>query len=553
MTLHRTPRRAVPPLRVAIIGAGPRGLGALEALAEACDQSGTDLRVCIYDPYPAPGAGPNFDPGQSGLDRLNIPLRAIDLPASALADQTIPDLAEWLALRRTATDPDAFLPRAILGRYLAGRWKAVALAMQARWGPAAVRLYATRVLSLTQDGGAWVVQAGVGEPATFDAVLLTPGQPETDPDPQLRGWQASEAAGRLFPAYPTAVLSRADLAGQTVAVRGLGLSTLDVVRGLTLGKGGRIEGGVYHRSGSEPAQIVPFSLDGQPPMPKPETATLDGMYDPDAGSPGAAQFDDAVTAACRTGPAAAKALLVATLAPLVGAAMQRAGARKTDPAPWLTREAAGTSAPEHDDPVQALDLGLAMATGARAPSAGYAAGQVWRWLQPALRRGFRKGAPQGETAAALIAFDEGMKRYSYGPPVASAQELRVLIAEGLVDLRAAEDPDIVAHAEGWTLFKGPDTVRAAAMIDAVLQGPDLARITDPLIASLRAQGILRPRSDGLGADLEPGGFAAPGLAVLGRLGLGSVIAADSIHDCFGEGPRIWADGVLRLTATRGGV
>ena len=41
----------------------------------------------------------------------------------------------------------------------------------------------------------------------------------------------------------------------------------------------------------------------------------------------------------------------------------------------------------------------------------------------------------------------------------------------------------------------------------------------------------------------PDGRPAPGLAVLGRMASGSVIAVDSIHDCFGAAAERWAEGV----------
>ena len=67
--------------RIAVIGLGPRGVGALEALAAVAETRGLRLSVDVFDPFPAPGAGPNFDPDESPLCRLNIPMRDIDLRA----------------------------------------------------------------------------------------------------------------------------------------------------------------------------------------------------------------------------------------------------------------------------------------------------------------------------------------------------------------------------------------------------------------------------------------------------------------------------------------
>ena len=39
------------------------------------------------------------------------------------------------------------------------------------------------------------------------------------------------------------------------------------------------------------------------------------------------------------------------------------------------------------------------------------------------------------------------------------------------------------------------------------------------------------------------GTPIPHLCLLGRMSLGSVIAVDSLHDCFGEAAKRWAKGM----------
>ena len=59
--------------RIAVVGMGPRGLGALEALAECVEGSGLVIDLDIFDPVAHAGAGPNFSPDQSELCLLNLP------------------------------------------------------------------------------------------------------------------------------------------------------------------------------------------------------------------------------------------------------------------------------------------------------------------------------------------------------------------------------------------------------------------------------------------------------------------------------------------------
>ena len=88
------------------------------------------------------------------------------------------------------------------------------------------------------------------------------------------------------------------------------------------------------------------------------------------------------------------------------------------------------------------------------------------------------------------------------------------------------------------------------MVDAVLPPPDLGRLDDPLMRGLIDSGRVTAIEKGLGARIRPDGrligrdgSVQPGLCLLGRLAMGSVIAADSIHDCFGAAADRWAQGV----------
>ena len=554
---------------VAVVGMGPRGLGALEALAAAIarraptqpGEVGVEVGVEVFDPLPWPGAGPNFSPEQSPLCRLNIPLRAV----GGRLDEAgaFPALDEWLAReggRDPAGDPtgdseggEPYPARAELGRWLMARAEALAEALP---GLVHHRLQAE---ALDPDpAGGWRIRAGGRVFGPFDEVLLTQGQPATEPDPQIRRWQdhARKTGADLVPAYPDhALLARAaGWAGRAVGIRGLGLSTLDVVRLLTLGMGGRFADGRYHPSGREPARIIPFSLDGLPPWPKPADAAIEARLSPLPEE--TAAFVAAISAAVAEPPGPALARLSGALVAPVLRLLAEAGrpASREAVEGWLAaeREAPGSQGPS--DPVTVLREGIAMARGEAPPDIGYAGGHVWRAWQNDLRRGFNPCPPPPATAAAILGLDEGLKRYSYGPPVATLAELLMLVEAGRVDLRAAADPDILPVPGGWQLHEEDVSARVEAMVDAVLPAPAVERLSDPLLRGLREAGRIVARGEGLGARVLPDGQALGrrggrdgverGLSVLGRMALGSVIAVDSVHDCFGAAARRWAEGVL---------
>lgn len=542
MTMKNTGRR------IAVIGMGPRGLGALEALAERIAETEVQIDLDIFDPVAHAGAGPNFNPDQSELCLLNLPVREISLEPPSYAGAKLGEFADFPA---SPIDPETFPPRAQLGRYLAARFDdLVGNAQSMRLAQHKVKV---QKISSSNDG--WWIDANGDRFGPYEEVLLSQGQPDAAPDDQLARWQSHsrDSTADLIAAYPANALLEAarEWAGCTIAIRGLGLSTLDVLRLLTCGLGGRFEDGRYQRSGREPTRILPFSLDGHAPLPKPVNAALDGTFDPTPQETSA--FEAALAKALTVEPKEALRIICETfLAPatrILGATGSAADGN--DVQQWLATERATPGAQESRSPRQALRIGIHMADGSLPPSPGFVIGQLWRKWQNALRRGFNPARVNAATAKALIGFDEGLKRYSYGPPIRSAKELLMLIEAGMVDLRAADDPDIQLTEDGWQLAEDDTMVTASAMVDAVMSPPTLERSDDPVITNLMEEGRLCTVADGLGARTEAdgqlvdrNGLVQHGLSLLGRLALGSVIAVDSIHDCVGAATDRWADGVI---------
>ncbi|SCM68145.1 FAD/NAD(P)-binding protein [Donghicola eburneus] len=531
--------------RIAVVGMGPRSLGALEALAARLGNDAAPLSVDCYDPFPACGAGPNFDPEELDLCRLNIPMRDIDIrPPEFTGCSTF---AEWLA---DTPHPDVFPARADLGRYLEARYNALR-----RSGRLAITHLPTIATELKQEGDLWMLRADDAWHGPYTEVLLSVGQPQVQPDEQLAEWQQhASAEGRtVAQAYPARRLAEeaAGWTGRTVAIRGLALSAFDVLRVLTTAQGGRFEEGQYIASGQEPAQIVPFSLDGLPPFPKPETEALDARFNLSAAE--TELFSTNIQAAAIANPEQARTLLTEALVSPVIRILTEFGAETDFSAvfAWLETEFSDPGTQETEGPVETLKTGIAMAEGAATPSVGYTVGQVWRKWQDQLRSGYNPAKTQPDTADLIVAFDEGLKRYSYGPPVSSSRELAALIEAGIVTLDHAADPDIALTEGGWTLTSDQGSVEADVMIDAVIASPDLSILRSSLLNGLVDEGKLCPISESLAAEtaadaqiIAQDGTRSPGLCLLGRLALGSVVAADSLHDCFGAASHRWAQDVV---------
>lgn len=530
--------------RIAVVGMGPRALGALEALALQIGKSAAPLKVDGFDPLPACGAGPNFDPEELSVCRLNIPMRDIEIRPPSFSG--CGSFAEWL---KNAPGPNTFPTRADLGRYLEARYSDLKAA-----GRLEITHLPVNVTHLKQGEGGWMLRAEDTWQGPYTEVLLSLGQPEVQPDDQLAEWQqhADASAGTLAQAYPAKRLQSeaANWSGYTVAIRGLALSAFDVLRVLTTLQGGKFHQGRYISSGNEPAVILPFSLDGRPPFPKPETESLDRRFAPtrEETDTFAANIANASTAT----PKKAQELVTEAILPVVIRILREveSSADASDVSDWLETEWSSPGSQETDGPLETLRGGIAIAEGTCLPSIGYVVGQVWRKWQDALRGGYNPADTPPDTAEKIIAFDEGLKRYSYGPPISSSRELAALIDAGIVDLEYAVDPDFALTGGGWTLKSSAGSIEAGVMIDTVMASPDLSILRPPLLVGLIDEGRICPITDGLAAHIaEDGqligrdGETSPGLCLLGRLALGSVVAADSLHDCFGEASHRWAQGV----------
>lgn len=282
---------------VGIIGLGSRGIGVLErlvTLAARPDWAGRRLVIEVVDPD---GTGV----GIHAVDQpdhllLNTVCAQVSLfpeeatVGTAVGDQG-PNLYEWVTARglKVAEDgyalgaegrpvrPDDYLPRRVLGEYL--DWFLRRLLDRVPEN-VEIRLHRAAATSLT-DGpdDSRQITLDTGETLRVDTVFLTTGHtPPAAPDPEAPG-----ASRRIHEIYPPAEAFADVTAGQTVALGGTGLSAMDVLASLTLGRGGRYEaiddGLRYLPSGREP-RILLFSRTGIPFRARPATNRTGGPYEP---------------------------------------------------------------------------------------------------------------------------------------------------------------------------------------------------------------------------------------------------------------------------------
>ncbi len=259
--------------RIAIIGAGPRGLSLVERLvANASAMNVQDrLELILVDPCP-PGAGRVWRTDQPPHLIMNTPAGACTIftDRSVTCDGPVvegPTLSEWatdiapslslpetLAAMAKRTKASDFAPRALFGQYLA--W-----AFQEVRGRApdhiSIRHVSGKAAQVKKDGARWRI--GLSNGAVIDrcdSVLVAYGHPETPPplacsNTRLRFPPGNAADARLDLIEP----------GETVAVRGMGLCAFDYLSLLSEGRGGTFTRGSdgvlrYRASGQEPKILI---------------------------------------------------------------------------------------------------------------------------------------------------------------------------------------------------------------------------------------------------------------------------------------------------------
>ena len=197
-----------------------------------------------------------------------------------------------------------------------------------------------------------------------------------------------------------------------------------------------------------------------------------------------------------------------------------------------------------------------MALGNIPISLDYCLGQVWRHCQPTLYATFSYAEINYDIIEKVATLDDRIKRYSYGPPIESMQQILALVDAKVLSLDFVNNPEIDTVDDGW-LFKNKNQASTPinTMINSVLDAPKLLDVNAPIIKSLLSNDLIQPIHTKLGIDTKKDGRVISynsenqlPIAVLGRLSKGSVIGVDAILECFGSRARRWAkSAALKIT------
>jgi len=505
---------------IGVVGAGPKGTYALDHLATRLEPERPDaaVDVHVFEPHRDLGAGPVYDVRQPHYLRLNYANDQVDMWKGAASG---PSLVEWLQSHHPdlASAHDS-APRAVVGEYLCEGFERIVSRLERI---AAIHLHRSTVSQIRRGNGRWTITSVDDQPVAVDSLLITTGHESRRP--RRTGLEGPNYIGSIYPIAESGLDRIA--AGSGVAVRGLGLTAIDVALALTEGRGGRFDHSTapiptYRRSGNEPGVIAAYSRTGIPMTPKPWQVHATHVVAPAATI--AQWCTDALRGAHEPVAALAAFLDEASSVPV----------------------ADSTRAAAVDDPHRAVGHAVGVAFGTEPPTRDAALAEVWRGAYPSI-----------VDAAVSRLFDEQwdelallarrMERIAFGPPAVNAARFAALVEGGIVDLRAARNPRVSRTTSGFTLDTGIVTRRVDTLVNAVIAPPGVGGEPSPLFARLLDDGHVRRTGHGEGIDVDRDtraigrdGRPTPGLAVIGRMTDGATLGNDTLSRTLHDFPERWA-------------
>lgn len=520
------------PRKIAVVGVGPRGLSAFERLISQAGSGALGCEVLLIEPGPlGVGAHDRSQPDYLLLNTVAAQITAFSdekmVPSAPVTNG--PGFLEWCREQGARVpagwwpesggpvEGDSFLPRRTYGEYLA--WSAEELLRRVPSNLKVTVIEAT-ALDVRPAGGAAEVVLDDGSVWLVDLAIVTTGHGLASPDRK----EADRGTWIERP-YPLPDSLAGVGSGQRLAVLGSGLTAIDLIASVTVGRGGvfHSDGGdlSYSPSGGEP-EVILVNRSGwlpcaRPASPRARPAALRGL----------AEGIERVRLGRRNGHLD----LAGNLEPLIRAevfggieddretaVLERAFALQDPPT--------GSEAQFHAAVVEQARLDVEEARRGLGRSRLKDRMETLRDQREALRAAVD---PPGMTPEGHRAFFDRVpalaNRTAVGPQRERLEELLQLVRQRVVRFGPGPRPEVRRRDGGWELRS--TSLREEARIDAdvVVKGrldfPERDPAVDPLAGALRdwiAPHPAEPRFlclDRRGHPLTRGGGVCKSVAVFG--------------------------------------
>jgi uncharacterized NAD(P)/FAD-binding protein YdhS len=269
-----------PGLVVAIVGMGPRGLSVLERLLTRLAQvrARPPVSIWVFDPGEH-GAGRIWRTDQPDWFMMNTPAGEVtmysgDPDGGPPRAGSGPSLHEWLLAGNagptwSAIGENGYAPRSVYGSYLRDVFDTL---VAHRPDDVTVHPVPARVVGVHPHDDKLRLVTHTGRTVVVDKVVLTTGHPVNTADEReqvLLDYAGGRSGLRYVRGDSAADMNLTQVgAGEAVGILGLGLTFVDVLMALTVGRGGAFEtdssGQVRYRRGGREPRVVAGSRSGMP-------------------------------------------------------------------------------------------------------------------------------------------------------------------------------------------------------------------------------------------------------------------------------------------------
>lgn len=565
---------------LAIIGLGPRGSYAFERLIHQlhAHQCLDAIQIMLFEMSDETGNGQVYNLSQPDSNWINISERMLELDARKVITvhghhiPGFPSYHTWAGIdmdTQATSEHDTYPPRAHVGKYLKERFQSLYSALK-KLG--IITMHQEKVEKIeTENDGLYTIITSQKTHAHVDEILITIGHQPTEYDAQMADWKLFTKKKKhvtLFEdPYPVRHYTNHQFFDEnaTIGIRGFGLAMIDVARAIAERFGtfamldestNQVE---YTSSHDIHDLLIPFSLDGLPPSPKPLTPAIDDWFKPHSAQVDVFKRSIGNKEAQKNAKNAQ--FVIDAITPIAATIFDRLIEKTISLheiefhiGSWLKDAEYQCSLliPRNQSPGTTMKALVDMATGERTASLDFCVGQVWRHCQPTMYDQLSYSDCKDEVIAEIIRLDERMKRYAYGPPVESIQQILALKEAGVLNLDFIADPNITCHDDGWRFSNGNSSITVNMMINSVLDSPKIRDVCSGLITHLLSDKKIQPINDDLGIMTTEEAMVISkndnintSVALLGRLAKGTLIGVDAILECFGKRADNWAEAAAK--------
>lgn len=565
--------------KLAIIGLGPRGLFALEELLKHLSKTKSRIKIYGIESTNFPGSGPIWNVKQPDSNWINITERLLDQikgrPEIEIFESVIPAFPsyhEWCDFSIKPFEKDRFPPRNKIGKYFNQRFESLHLALN---NSHIFELIKATVQSVDCLENGFKLKYG-DETLQCCDLLLTIGHQPTKTADQLKQWKQSakdQTALKVYEdTYPMeqfkSLKNKTDI---SVGIRGFGLAMIDVMRYLSINNYGNFKimdedtlQTCYYKIKPQNLKLIPFSLDGLPLAPKPYNQIIDNWYSPK--NEEIETLKKAIKKGAQSHPTATdinfllkpfSKIATRVFLDLNDKSVSHHSTKKELEA--LIQSFLKNEDYQHPiiqsgfiDTYDLIKQYIDMALGSAPVTLDFCVWQVWRHCQPTFYRTLSHSNLDDELMEDIISLDERSKRFTYGPPIESMQQLLALVDADVLSLDFVNDPEIENINDGWKLKNSNNkTTSVSVMINSVLDPPKLVDVASPLVMEMLKNEYIKPIHSDLGISTDEDGHVKSKIkdktltiSVLGRLAKGSVLGVDAILECFGPRIKDWAAGYV---------